>query len=363
VQLRLTGRTPLGRDQVKLEWQVAPLGVPFTATGVITGVSASWTDVLTTGVELIQNVAGLTPETPYHWRVRLVYEPGNRLGQSASRWIHIPWNSWTEQDFRTPAEQVNLPISDIYIGPMKNGRIGSLVFGREDILLHDIETNGWSIYLDMSDVGLGGENIDAFDILEDGAVLFSTQLLTYTIPGFGTVEDSDIIKFIPTSTGQNTAGSFEWFFDGSDVGLTTNAEDVDVVDYTDDGKLIISTYGNVAVPGISALDEDMLIFTPTSLGTNTSGTWAMYFDGSDVELDTTNYEDINDIWVNNANGDIYLTTLGAFSVTGASGTGADIFICTPSSLGTTTACTYSMFWIALDHGFPGLSDGIVLAAE
>lgn len=361
VQLRLTGRTPLGRDQVKLEWQVAPLGVPFTATTVITGVSAFWTDVLTTGVELIQNVEGLSPETPYHWRVRFVYEPGNRLGQSASRWIHIPWNSWTEQDFRTPAEPGSLIPTQIYIGPMKNGRIGSLVFSKEDILLHDIETNGWSIYLDMSDVGLGGENIDAFDILEDGSVLFSTQLLTYTIPGFGTVEDSDIIKFIPTSTGQNTAGSFEWYFDGSDVGLTTNAEDVDVVDVTEDGKVIISTYGNVAVPGVSALDEDMLIFTPTSLGTNTSGTWAMYFDGSDVELSTTNYEDINDIWLNSANGDIYLTTLGAFSVTGASGTGADIFICTPSSLGNTTACTYSMFWVALDHGFPGMSDGIVLA--
>jgi hypothetical protein len=362
VQLRLTGRTPLGRDQVKLEWQVAPLGTPFTATtGVISGTSSSWTDVLTTGVELVQNVEGLTPETPYHWRVRLVYEPGNRLGQSTGRWIHIPWNAWTEQDFRTPAEPGNLIPTQIYIGPMKNGRIGSLVFSDEDILLHDIETNGWSIYLDMSDVGLGLENIDAFDILEDGSVLFSTQHLTHTIPGFDTVEDSDIIKFIPTSTGQNTAGSFEWYFDGSDVGLTTNAEDVDVVDVTEDGKVIISTYGNVAVPGVSGLDEDLLIFTPTSLGSNTSGTWAMYFDGSDVELSTTNYEDINDIWINSANGDIYLTTLGVFSVTGASGTGADIFICTPSSLGNTTACTYSMFWVALDHGFPGMSDGIVLA--
>jgi YD repeat-containing protein len=35
--------------------------------------------------------------------VRLLYRSGNPLGQHASRWIHIPWNGWTETDFRTPA--------------------------------------------------------------------------------------------------------------------------------------------------------------------------------------------------------------------------------------------------------------------
>jgi len=36
----------------------------------------------------------------------LLYRPGNRLGQTASRWMHIPWNGWTETDFRTPYEPV-----------------------------------------------------------------------------------------------------------------------------------------------------------------------------------------------------------------------------------------------------------------
>jgi hypothetical protein len=106
VQLRLNGRMPLGREKVKLQWQVAPLGTPFTATTVISGTSATWTDALPTGTVLIQNVTGLTPLTPYHWRVRLLYHPGNRLGQPASRWIHIPWNGWMEQDFRTPEQAI-----------------------------------------------------------------------------------------------------------------------------------------------------------------------------------------------------------------------------------------------------------------
>jgi len=96
----------LGREKVKLQWQVAPLGTPFTATTAISGTSATWTDVLPTGTVITQNVTGLTPFTPYHWRVRLLYHPGNRLGQTASRWIHIPWNGWTEQDFRTPEQAI-----------------------------------------------------------------------------------------------------------------------------------------------------------------------------------------------------------------------------------------------------------------
>ncbi len=34
--------------------------------------------------------------------MRLLYRQ-NRLGQTASRWIHIPWNGWNEQDFRASA--------------------------------------------------------------------------------------------------------------------------------------------------------------------------------------------------------------------------------------------------------------------
>jgi uncharacterized repeat protein (TIGR01451 family) len=111
VQLRLTGHMPLGREKVKLEWQVAPLGTPFTSTSVISGTSAGWTDTLTAGAVITQNVTGLTPGTPYHWRVRLRYRPGNLLGQNASRWLTIPWNGWTEQDFRTSQNEVNLAIA------------------------------------------------------------------------------------------------------------------------------------------------------------------------------------------------------------------------------------------------------------
>jgi len=102
VGLAVTGRTPLGREAVGLQWQVAPLGTSFTAPGAISGISAGWRDMLTTGVTLSQTVAGLSGNTVYRWRVRLLYEPGNRLGQAGSRWLYLPWNGPQEADFRTP---------------------------------------------------------------------------------------------------------------------------------------------------------------------------------------------------------------------------------------------------------------------
>ncbi len=57
---------PLGREKVRLHWQVAPLGTAFTAaSGVISG-TTSWTDTLPSGLTCIQEVSGFTSDTPYH---------------------------------------------------------------------------------------------------------------------------------------------------------------------------------------------------------------------------------------------------------------------------------------------------------
>ena len=174
----------------------------------------------------------------------------------------------------------------------------------------------------------------------------------FTLTGLGAVDDSDILRFIPTSTGATTAGTWSWYFDGSDVGLSTNDEDVDAFTMLPNGRLLISTLGNVSVTGASGADEDLLAFTPSQLGSTTSGAWAMYFDGSDVGLSSTSNEDVNGVWVDAA-GKIYLTTLGSFSVTGASGDGSDIFTCTPGSLGSTTTCTLDAVLGRLDQRLLG----------
>jgi hypothetical protein len=106
-QLRLyAAAAPMGWEQAGLHWQVAPLGGPFGGAGTLSGTTAlRWIQN-----DLIADVAGLTPGTPYHWRARLVYRAGNILGQSAGPWLAIPWNSWAESDFRTKGTLVFLPV-------------------------------------------------------------------------------------------------------------------------------------------------------------------------------------------------------------------------------------------------------------
>ena len=223
-------------------------------------------------------------------------------------------------------------------------------------------SGAWALFFDGSDVGLANTDVDAFERQADGSLLMSFDS-DFTLTGFGAVDDSDILKFSPTSTGSTTAGSWSWYFDGSDVGLTTGDEDVDAFDLLPDGRLLVSTLGNVSVTGASGTDEDLLAFTASALGATTRGAWAIYFDGSDVGLSTTASEDVNGAWVDAA-GKIYLTTLGAFSVTGVSGDGSDIFVCTPGSLGATTTCsTWAMVWDGSLQGFSGEDTDSVSAVQ
>jgi len=100
-RLALLGLTPFGRGKVKLEWEVKPLGTLFDGSG--TQQSATWLDTGTAGVEIGELVSGLSANTAYHWRVRLLYKPGTTPFQQHSPWLTMPWNGWQEQDLRTGA--------------------------------------------------------------------------------------------------------------------------------------------------------------------------------------------------------------------------------------------------------------------
>jgi len=252
----------------------------------------------------------------------------------------------------------NTPVPEIlYLSSNSNGTAGGVAFADEDILSHNKTTGAWAMYFDGSDVGITGD-IDAFALMPDGTILISLDA-DGTVGSLGVVDESDIIQFTPTSLGTTTAGTFTLYFDGSDVSLTTSAEDIDSIDFAPDGRLIIGTGGSFSVTGVSGGDEDLIAFTATSLGSTTAGTWSLYFDGSDVGLNEASTEDINEIWIDPANNLIYITTLGAFSVTGVSGDGADVFVCAPGMLGTSTICTYAMYWDGSLNGFAGeVVDGL-----
>jgi hypothetical protein len=67
------------------------------------------------------------------------------------------------------------------------------------------------------------------------------------------------------------------------VGL--GSEDVDAAAVSS-GNIYLSTLDLFAVPGVSGGDEDVFVFTATSTGANTAGSYSptLYFDGSSFGL-------------------------------------------------------------------------------
>ena len=265
----------------------------------------------------------------------------------------VPTN--TPQPTNTPIPSSTQPLgegSQLYISSTSNGYVGGISFRDEDILTYNISSGLWAMYFDGSDVGLSTSDIDAMTRLDDGSILLSVDA-AITLSGVGTIDDSDVLRFIPTSTGWETAGTWSMYIDGSDVGLTTNGEDIKAIHVLNDSRILLSTHGGYNVPGLSGNDEDLFAFTPTQLGEITQGSWSPYFDGSDVGLNDSNDEDIFGVFVDEANGSIYLTTKAVYSVSGLSGSQEDIFRCIPSSIGNNTSCTFSLFWGGDALGYAG----------
>jgi hypothetical protein len=219
---------------------------------------------------------------------------------------------------------------------------------RRDIVARNVATGRWSMILDGADLFFSSLIIDGMARLPDGSILLSftepASIFGMTGGPNGTqLDDSDIVRFIPTSLGWNTAGSLQFYFDGSDVGLTTDAEDVDAITVTATGQLVISTAGAVIANGASGGDADLLRFNATSLGAATAGSFVIHFDGSDVGLSDNGNEDVDAADIR-ADGPILLSTLGSFNVPGGTkGDDEDVIRFNVLQLGSNTSGALSIF--------------------
>jgi hypothetical protein len=109
----LTATHPEGRGRVKLEVDYCPPGVPFGDVSCGSHSSATWTEVTppSAQVRLTEQITGLTTDTLYRWRARVLYahssvtQPGISAPQSPR---HGPWRrlaaQWGQGDVRTVPE-------------------------------------------------------------------------------------------------------------------------------------------------------------------------------------------------------------------------------------------------------------------
>jgi hypothetical protein len=95
---RLTGlgRSPYGSGSVKLEVEVKPFGAPFD--GSVLQQSLKWMETGTAGAEIDELLTGLSADSQYHWRARLLYDPASMPYQLHSRWITNANNGWQQAD-------------------------------------------------------------------------------------------------------------------------------------------------------------------------------------------------------------------------------------------------------------------------
>ena len=261
------------------------------------------------------------------------------------------WGAILLADKTTPNSNVQL------FSLATDGFVGGVAYSSSDIVRYNRGTNVWSMYFD---VGVT-VNLDAFAYAGSSAILMSFAEPT-SLPGIGAIDDSDIVRFTPTTLGDNTTGTFQFYFDGSDVGLSTDDEDVNAVMPLAQGRFMLSTSGPFSLNNgaLTGTASDLLLFLPTQLGANTAGNWWFAFDGSDVGLDGIG-ENVEGVTF--FGGQLHLTTDGDFAVSNSSGDASDIFRCQPAGFGQNTNCAFTpgLYWDGSVRGLAGrVVDGFAI---
>lgn len=246
----------------------------------------------------------------------------------------------------------------IYISASGSGTAGGVSFDDEDIMLCDRfggvpGTCSWSMFFDGSAEGISIQSdMAGFHILDDDNILMTFRT-PKKIGGLRKVDDSDIVHFDRNAANSNSAYTF--YFDGSDVGLTTDDETIDAIGFDSAGRLVISTDGNYSVPKtgggtLSGVDADLIVFNG-STGPDTVGTFELYFNGVSAGFNTPQ-EDIWGVWIDPNTEEIYLTTRGDFSVGALNGVGTDVIVCAPAGFNPIPGCTtVTSFFISSNENY------------
>jgi hypothetical protein len=155
--------------------------------------------------------------------------------------------------------------------------------------------------------------------------------------------------------------SFSLYFDGSDVGLGPFR--IDAFARIDTDTLLLSFDADRSLTGFGTIDDSDIVQFDGTLGAATSGTFSVFFDGSDVGL-TLATEDV-DAFELLPTGDLVVSTLGIFDVPGVTfsllNLGHDMIRCTGPFAGPVSTCTggWSIYFDGDDVGL-GVPVGQIL---
>jgi hypothetical protein len=302
-----------------------------------------------------------------YWKARTVRATGLRCLLVLLVWVGVGISgrpAQAAQDSTPPAIPFQpAPAGEaLYVSFARPGNVGNIEFDTSDILVY--YQKKWLMFFDGSDVGLRGQKLMAFELLADDSILMAFAPRTLTLPEIGQVTHNDVIRFVPRNVGEATRGRFERYLKGLDVGLSIASEAIDALAITPDGRLAVSTDARATIPGATAeltvRGQDIIALTPGSTGNPADGYWEMYVQGADIEL-SAGSENLNVLWIDPADGSLYLGTRNRFGVTGLSGDGKDILIARPSRPGDFVRWDYMLYLNGASLELKSNLDGLSLA--
>ncbi len=123
--------------------------------------------------------------------------------------------------------------------------------------LGDNTRGTFSLLFDGSDVGLAGNraDIDAIEVVSETELLLSMRGTIRLGPLVG--RDEDVLRFVATSLGEATSGTWDLAIDGSAHGLTAASEDLDAMSMVDE-VWYLSTIGTIDAGGVGGADHDVI---------------------------------------------------------------------------------------------------------
>ena len=151
--------TAVSHSQVNLAWTDNADNETGYTIERCTGASCSdFAQIATAGANATSySNTGLTASTSYSYRVR-AYNAGGDSGYS---------------DAATAVTQAPPAGAKLYLGSSTSGTAGGVAFADEDVLIKDMGTGAWALFIDGSDIGLANTDVDAFELQGDGSLLMS----------------------------------------------------------------------------------------------------------------------------------------------------------------------------------------------
>ena len=252
-----------------------------------------------------------------------------------------------------PATPPSQPVALLFFSTVGNAAVQGVASPYDDADIYQFTDDGDGTFsfqrvFDASTAGVpAAADIDALKMVDANTFYVSfnnnnnATVVGITLPGLGVVDDSDVVLY--------DNGTWTMFFDGSDVGLTTDGEDVDGFEILPGGtSILVSTLGTTDVPGVTGENRYDVLRCDASaggFGPTTNCTWSMYFDGSDIGLGVApptalTDENIDDVKVEGSS--IVFSTIGTFNVTSGAATltgpDEDVWVCTGGTRGATSSC-------------------------